>query len=496
MFKEMLTQTLGIIHKDTVSMGVGVEGVQETRVIELTNSSLSSTSLRPRVEGVGVVAADTARVEVNRMLDIKVLQVQTGLLLEEAQEEEMVEEVEGLTTGHPVETVEITEETQVDRVHRPVAQSAEVMDTAKLHIKDLDAYINMKYSFYTHPVTFCIIRDYYTEDEVELLLDELDNLKPELQPPEVTGSAMNIRGEVHKKNNGVFIENNQNIIVKLNRKLFGEVSWELAKNNWFYSYLKQDVYDRTLVSYYEDGGYYKPHRDKSLITAIYYVWKDPKTFEGGDLYFGDFRVPIEKNCLLVFPSSTEHEVKVVKGSGRWAISQFVSLSTEEPPIYHFPNFLHVTDFQHVQDVLEKGSWKYIGRSLVEDTFSFWNMDLIHDKFFTEYLKTHIENVTRKKFRSVRSVYANGQTHGQDGSFHQDDIRPGTWTFLLYTNILNENELERWGGMTQFNLKSGIVSQLPIPNHGILFKSEIVHRGLGPAIHVSDIRKTIAWKLIE
>lgn len=354
----------------------------------------------------------------------------------------------------------------------------------------------MKYSFYTHPVTFCIIRDYYTEDEVELLLDELDNLKPELQPPEVTGSAMNIRGEVHKKNNGLFIENNQNIIVKLNRKLFGEVSWELAKNNWFYSYLKQEVYDRTLVSYYEDGGYYKPHRDKSLITAIYYVWKDPKTFEGGDLYFGDFRVPIEKNCLLVFPSSTEHEVKVVKGSGRWAISQFVSLSTEEPPIYHFPNFLHVTDFQHVQDVLDKGSWKYIGRSLVEDTFSFWNMDLIHDKFFTEYLKTHIENVTRKKFSMVRSVYANGQTHGQDGSFHQDDFRPGTWTFLLYTNTIKENELARWGGMTQFNLKTGIVSQLPIPNHGILFKSEIVHRGLGPAIHVSDIRKTIAWKLIE
>lgn len=356
----------------------------------------------------------------------------------------------------------------------------------------------MKFTFFTEPVTFCIIQNYYTKDETEIILQALEELKPELQPPENTGAARNINGQVRKNNKGLFIENEEHVLIKLNRKLYGEVTWELCKNNWFYDYLKQDVYDKTLVSYYENGGYYKPHKDKSVLTAIYYIWKEPPQFENGDLYFGDFRVPIENNCLLVFPSSTEHEVKHVKGEGRWAISQFISLKQDDSiPIYHFPNCMQVNDFQRIKEITANGHWTFTGHSYPgRQNTKFWFMDLDNNPFFKEYLKGYIEHKTKKKFRSLQRVYANGQFHGQDGQFHQDEHHPDSWTFMLYTNTIDQDDIENWGGTTQFKTRHGILTQFPYTNHGILFKADLWHRGLAPSRHVNDLRVTIAWKLIE
>ena len=356
----------------------------------------------------------------------------------------------------------------------------------------------MNFKFFTEPVTFCIIQNYYTKDEADIALQAMEDLTPELQVPENTGSARNINGQVRKNNKGIFIENQDHVLIKLNRRLFGEVTWELCKNNWFYDYLKQDVSDKTLVSYYEDGGYYKPHRDMSLITAIYYAWREPQKFEGGDLYFGDFKVPIENNCLLVFPSSTEHEVKPVKGSGRWAVSQFVHLKSNDNniPIYHFKNCMQVNDFERIKDIISKTQWTYTGRSHPGQPYKFWEMVLDNNPFFTHYLKEYIEHITGRKFRGLKRVYANGQAHGQDGYFHQDDTEPNTWTFLLYTNTIDQNEIETWGGETQFKTPLGILSQFPYTNHGILFRSDIVHKGLSPSRHINELRITVAWKLVE
>ena len=101
----------------------------------------------------------------------------------------------------------------------------------------------------------------------------------------------------------------------------------LEGKGWFYRYLtnrSDRLTDKTLVSYYEDGSYYKPHVDAAIMTCISYHWKEPKEFTGGDLHFGDFKVPIENNCLLIFPSCTEHEVSPVSGQGRYAITQFLN----------------------------------------------------------------------------------------------------------------------------------------------------------------------------
>lgn len=90
------------------------------------------------------------------------------------------------------------------------------------------------------------------------------------------------------------------------------------------------------------------------------------------------------------------------------------------------------------------------------------------------------------------VYANGQSFGQDGQFHQDSPEPNTWTFLLYTNFIDD--VDSWGGETQFIGNNGIVSYRPLPNNAIFFDSNILHRGLGPSRHVKEIRITVAWKM--
>ena len=192
-----------------------------------------------------------------------------------------------------------------------------------------------KFQFFDAPVPFCIIRNYYTSEELRLVWAELDFLEGKFRDPKKTGSAMDVNGIPRKNNKGLFLDEIytdrllSNILV-VNRKIgHDDIKKNLEGKNWFYKYLTNPsdrLIDKTLVSYYDDGAYYKPHVDAAVITCISYHWKEPKEFTGGDLYFGDFCVPIENNCMLIFPSCTEHEVKLVSGQGRFAITQFLNFS--------------------------------------------------------------------------------------------------------------------------------------------------------------------------
>ena len=360
----------------------------------------------------------------------------------------------------------------------------------------------MEYEFHTFPVTFCIIKNFYSKDEVEDVHEELSTLKTNFLRGEQTGTARNAVGTSKKVNHGIFLdefykERKESIILQLNRKVVSpEVVYELEKGNWFFKYIRSTKHDSTLVSFYQQGDYYKSHEDDSFITAIYYIWKEPKSFEGGDLYFGDFKVPIENNSIVIFPSKTEHSVsEITSGSGRYAISQFISYNKPNIrfPLEKFSNFLSVTDFNKVASfVINSKNWELSNRSN-DTTPNFWYLDLTQEKFFSEYLLKIIIDVCKRDF-TLKRVYANGQTYGQDGCFHQDDTEPGSLTFLLYINLIEDNFLEKWGGETQFKTQEGIISHLPVTNSALLFDSRLWHRGLGPNRHVDIMRITIAWKL--
>jgi Rps23 Pro-64 3,4-dihydroxylase Tpa1-like proline 4-hydroxylase len=349
---------------------------------------------------------------------------------------------------------------------------------------------------FTEPVTFCIIKNFYTKDEIDIIKTELLSLKPTFGGPDKTGSAYNLVNKVKKSNKGVFVRQGNPITI-LNRKVFSpELVHDLSKLNWFYSYLGHLNSDSTLVSYYEDGDYYKPHRDKSILTAIYYIWDEPKRFTGGELYFGNLEILIENNSLLIFPSITEHEVRPVQGCGRFAISQFITMKEHNEPIVRsYKNVCTVLDFIRIQKTIENGSWTTHGTSGMDSKVKFLYMNLISDPFFTETLKEQIESMVGRKLVLER-VYANGQYPGLDGTFHQDNKSDGTFTFILYVNNIEKEELDEFHGTTEFKINESIRAFQPDTNSGLFFPSNIWHRGRSPTRFFPSLRITVAWKLYD
>lgn len=100
----------------------------------------------------------------------------------------------------------------------------------------------------------------------------------------------------------------------------------------------------SLLSYYENNDYYKPHHDIFFWTALIWFFKEPKAFTGGDLIFPEFnnyRIECKHNRMLMFPCYYLHGVETIKipkdklnkGLGRYTITHF----------FHFDEDLHVKD---------------------------------------------------------------------------------------------------------------------------------------------------------
>jgi predicted 2-oxoglutarate/Fe(II)-dependent dioxygenase YbiX len=93
-------------------------------------------------------------------------------------------------------------------------------------------------------------------------------------------------------------------------------------------------FDSTLISYYENSGYYKSHKDTAVVTALTWFFKEPKMFEGGDLIFTktEEEIKVSNNTVIIFPSHFAHEVTAIKmdgepfsGNVRYCMSQFISM---------------------------------------------------------------------------------------------------------------------------------------------------------------------------
>ena len=188
------------------------------------------------------------------------------------------------------------------------------------------------------PFEYIIIDNTYTDEELKLIFLELDfwAVSGNLMGPEHTGTAKWENGEPKKQNKGVFLdgvyaERSYSNVLKFNRKIYGI---QLDKPSTILNQLKESNHDTTLVSYYENEAHYKSHKDYSVLTAMTYLYKQPKAFEGGDLVLTEYGYAFEPwfNRTYIFPSVVEHEVTPVimkpedcgKGLGRYSISAFIN----------------------------------------------------------------------------------------------------------------------------------------------------------------------------
>jgi len=162
------------------------------------------------------------------------------------------------------------------------------------------------------------------------------------------------------------------------------------------------------------------------------------------------------------------------------------------------NFLNNDDLQLLHSIISSKSWDFGQESNGNDDkidTPFWIMKLDDDIFFSKYIKDKIEYTFKKKM-NLKRVYANGQTYGQDGSYHIDDYQENAITFCLY--IHNIDNIEDIGGNLYIKVPNEkiVFSIEPMINRGVLFPSTYIHKGCAFNRYVKSMRVCIAWKLEE
>ena len=188
---------------------------------------------------------------------------------------------------------------------------------------------------------FIIIENTFDSDELRSIYSELDYLQTKLQGPDNTSSAVDNNGVPLKKNTGIFLNTvYQDLtfsnIHNVTKKLFTRDMLNIyGRCHPTYNVINSPnlVYN-TLISYYENLHYYKPHVDLSVMSMVSWFFKEPKNFTGGDFYFPDYDIviPVRNNVTVIFFSCFKHAVSEIKmldssipGSGRFTVSQFCTI---------------------------------------------------------------------------------------------------------------------------------------------------------------------------
>ncbi len=195
-----------------------------------------------------------------------------------------------------------------------------------------------KFKINKKPIPYFIAEDYFDETQINDMLTELRFLTPKM----VYQNGKNMV-EGHKKNVQIGIDDmyqnrdTSNIIQTLDTIYHDkELIQTLKDMSWFYEIWNYTNLDNTFVAYYENSDYYKGHRDIAIISMMYWIWEEPKSFTGGDIHLTDYdiEIPLKRNQLLIIPSSIKHavnkiqmndDIKKLSGMGRYCIARFLKL---------------------------------------------------------------------------------------------------------------------------------------------------------------------------
>lgn len=174
----------------------------------------------------------------------------------------------------------------------------------------------------------------------------------------------------------------------------------------------------------------------------------------------------------------------------------------------YGNFLSDEDMLTCNKIIRGTGWGFGFKSDVKENLTplpprtdygtenipFWKLPLGDQEFFTNQMFEIIKKRTEMDFELLE-VYCNGQTYGQDGHPHLDNVWGETHTFLYYAN---PGWNLTWGGKTVFlDLEENKKAEIdPIPNRAILFTTDLMHYGEAFNQFCRDLRTTVCYKLKE
>ena len=199
----------------------------------------------------------------------------------------------------------------------------------------------------TEPFHYIKITGLYSKEERENMLEEMSKLQRMgcFKEPKETGQPT----EEMKKNSGLFLwdiysNTNESDILTHNTKLFDIFSSKETHKSWLFRYPPIFMSNRTLISYYENSDYYKPHVDYAQFTALTWFYRTPKKFKGGDFEFTEYNIThkVDNETTILFPSGIEHaatntimeSVDEGKQVGRFCMAQFLVSAEEEDEQYN------------------------------------------------------------------------------------------------------------------------------------------------------------------
>ncbi len=198
-------------------------------------------------------------------------------------------------------------------------------------------------------IAYMTFQNIYDDNELRLIWQEAEFLchEEKLMTPEQTGSAsINVDNNriLLKKNLGVWL-NQVYVNIKYSNygKLHKKFLIELQKNKD--ELIERDLNlkqffatngDTTLLSYYENSDYYDAHTDRSSYTYVFWLFKEPKLFTGGDLTFPELNqtINVKSNMAVLFPSWLDHQVDKISMcdtiekfncNGRFAFTTFFNI---------------------------------------------------------------------------------------------------------------------------------------------------------------------------
>jgi len=181
----------------------------------------------------------------------------------------------------------------------------------------------MKINVLTYPFEHIIIEDYFEENELKDIFNELEAIflfkEKSSNFFNWSLSATN-KDKLHTNRIAFdtknFSRNKESIIVKHFEKIFRpDISSFLFKNSNFCNFFKCITETGVVVGVYQDGDFYEPHFDLGVITSIAHIWHPDFKFEGGELYFpgfNDYTIVPKFNNLIIFPSYLIHGVRKIK----------------------------------------------------------------------------------------------------------------------------------------------------------------------------------------